>query len=416
MFAEACGLIDAVLTGSVRQHILDEVSRSGVFATALERLRERMRTNSWRIGGRHNALDQIVRKYDFQVRQSGFHVLHDWDGRADRVLDTTIAIDVLNYVLDQRGNGPLDRGALAILLDYHVMNLLALLAMVVWEEGDSDRNFECLNRLLASLQGPDGSGQRFTANAETLLLIATSHYEPDEGGFSPLLDKVRTLNRRHRTNIALSHAAGMGCHLRFGFEATYARDTIVMRDDNAVDYPWLCFALLTLMQEYASAPDAAARTAVVEAMLNGLTADARAFIGKRPPRSLSRCETERAEFCARFEQHRSELVEEFQTYRPADGAYSPLSFFFNFSHNVLKGIVIDALLRGRPWELMFNDLLTTSPPSEEANRSKQELATILMGYARAHPDRIRGQLMPVIVYDPQAGRRAFSITMQKLME
>ncbi len=43
----------------------------------------------------------------------------------------------------------------------------------------------------------------------------------------------------------------MGSHLRFGFEATYGRDTVVMRDDNVADYPWLCFALLTVMQEYA---------------------------------------------------------------------------------------------------------------------------------------------------------------------
>ena len=37
-----------------------------------------------------------------------------------------------------------------------------------------------------------------------------------------------------------------------------------------------------------------------------------------------------------------------------------------------------------------------------------------MNYAREHPDRIRGRLMPVIVYDPRVGRRAFAITMQKL--
>ena len=43
----------------------------------------------------------------------------------------------------------------------------------------------------------------------------------------------------------------MGSHLRFGFEATYGRDTVVMRDDNVADYPWLCFALATLMREYA---------------------------------------------------------------------------------------------------------------------------------------------------------------------
>jgi hypothetical protein len=37
-----------------------------------------------------------------------------------------------------------------------------------------------------------------------------------------------------------------------------------------------------------------------------------------------------------------------------------------------------------------------------------------MGYARAHPDRIRGRLMPVIVYDPEAGHRAFAVTLRKL--
>jgi len=39
-----------------------------------------------------------------------------------------------------------------------------------------------------------------------------------------------------------------------------------------------------------------------------------------------------------------------------------------------------------------------------------------MGYARANPQRIRGRPMPVIVYDPGAGRRAYSVTMQKLRE
>jgi hypothetical protein len=39
-----------------------------------------------------------------------------------------------------------------------------------------------------------------------------------------------------------------------------------------------------------------------------------------------------------------------------------------------------------------------------------------MAYARANPHKIRGKLMPVIVYDPQAGRQAFSVTMRKLKE
>jgi hypothetical protein len=33
-----------------------------------------------------------------------------------------------------------------------------------------------------------------------------------------------------------------------------------------------------------------------------------------------------------------------------------------------------------------------------------------------NPHRIRGRLTPVIVYDPQAGRQAFGLTLRKLRE
>ena len=81
-----------------------------------------------------------------------------------------------------------------------------------------------------------------------------------------------------------------------------------------------------------------------------------------------------------------------------------------------SGTVVDALLRGEPWALTLNDLFTGLPAEAAARASKQQLATILMGYARANPDRIRDRLMPVIVYDPRAGRQAFSVTVQKLTE
>ena len=55
--------------------------------------------------------------------------------------------------------------------------------------------------------------------------------------------------------MALGHAASMGSHLRFGFEATYARDTVIMRNDNVTDYPWLSFSLATLMREYSRMRD-----------------------------------------------------------------------------------------------------------------------------------------------------------------
>jgi len=106
----------------------------------------------------------------------------------------------------------------------------------------------------------------------------------------------------------------------------------------------------------------------------------------------------------------------FERFRPSTARFSPISFFFNFSHNVVKGAVVDALLNAEPWRLTFNDLLTSVSTSDEQRASKTLLATTLMGYARANPHRIRGRLMPVIVYDPAAGRRAFSVAMQKLRE
>jgi hypothetical protein len=64
----------------------------------------------------------------------------------------------------------------------------------------------------------------------------------------------------------------------------------------------------------------------------------------------------------------------------------------------------------------LNDLLTGVPRPGLDDGSAQLLAITLMGYARSNPDRIRGRLMPVIVYDPQAGRRAYTVTIEKLTQ
>src|SRR5204863_8874751 len=145
-------------------------------------------------------------------------------------------------------------------------------------------NLDRVARLLVCLQGPGGSGQRFAADVETLLLIATSHYELYDGAYDRLLDNVRTLSEVHRYNIAIGHAASIGSHLRFGFEATYGRDTVRMRDDNVADYPWLSFSLATLLREYDGMQDdgrlgeGRRREVVAEGILNGLSPDARAFL------------------------------------------------------------------------------------------------------------------------------------------
>jgi hypothetical protein len=428
-FEQTCAILDSALQGSARRQIVDEFASAKSLGAGLQLLGDAMRANQFRARGHRIFLDRAITSYDGRTRAEGFHILHDWDGVAERSNPDIIPIDVLHFVAGQRGSEPASRIEPAILLDYYFMHVLALLTLRIWDAGDPDENLARVDALLAALQGPDGSGQQFAADAATLLLIGTSHYEPEEWGYHQLLSRVRTLNDRHQFEIGLGHAASMGCHLRFGFEAQCGRDTLALRDDNIADYPWLCFALAAVMQEYARLADAGIhnqstsaeatvdrdRAVIEEALLNGLSPDARAFVGVPPP-SLSRSQRDRVRFADGFARHQDALLEAFQQYRPTDTAYSPLSFFFNFSHNVVKGTVVDALLWGEAWDVSMNDLLTGVPrPGLEAG-SQQLLATTLMGYARSHPDRIRGRLMPVIVYDPQAGRRAYSVTIEKLTQ
>jgi hypothetical protein len=416
-FDTICDELEHLLAGPARQQVVEQAAQHSTLKEALLGVRGAMRGHNWTIGAETFDFARALEKLDRKTRQIGFHVLNDWDGVADRVNDDIIPVDVLNYLIDRRGEQPASPAVLSILLDYYFMHLLALLSVRIWDEGDADANLDRVSRLLQLLQGPAGSGQPFAADAETLILIATSHYEMYERGYAVLLEQVRTLNVAHQTNIALGHAASMGCHLRFGFEATYGRDTVNMRDDNVADYPWLLYALSTLMDRYLMLRQTLTveRTLVIEALANGLSGDARAFVGK-PPASLSSFEAERARFRDAFYAYKQDLLAEFEQFRPTERAFSPLNFFFNFSHNVVKGTTIDALIEQHLWPVSFNDLLTSLPDDPARSDYKEALAKTLMDYARANPQRIRGRLMPVIVYDPAKGRQAFSVAMRKLRE
>jgi hypothetical protein len=417
-FDHACGLVEAALQGSARRDIVAGFSAKTLGASLIG-LRDAMRAHRFRAGSQQIFLERAVTSFDGRTRADGFHIMNDWDGVAQQVNPDIIPVDVLQFIAAQRGGDASSEIELAILLDYYFMHVIALLTMRVWDEGDPNQNFDRLNAMLRELQGPNGSGQQFAADAETLMLIGTSHYELEEWGYDKLLARVRTLDEAHQFRIGLGHASSMGCHLRFGFEAQCGRDTLALRDDNVADYPWLCFALAVVMREYARLADAHLenrdRAVIEEALLNGLTADARAFIGV-PPASLSNSEPDRLSLIDGFARHKDRLLASFVRYRPSETTYSPLSFFFNFSHNVVKGAVVDALLWGEAWDVTLNDLLTSVPRQGLEEGSTQLLATTLMAYARSNPDRIRGQLMPVIVYDPQSGRRAFTIAMEKLAQ
>lgn len=399
-FGDACALVETALAGGFRRQAVTDLSAAPTLGRALMRLRDGLAAHVLAAGGRKVSFDGFVAEFDRRTRADGFHVLHDWDGKADRVNPDTIPVDVLNYVIAQGGFGPPDPAVVAILLDFYLFNLLCLLSLRIWDAGGADDNLDRLDRLLERLQSGDGSGHRFASHAATLILIATAHFELEERGYQTLLERVMTLNRAHRAVIALDHAGSMGCHLRFGYEATYGRDTVLMRNDNVADYPWLAFALNTLIDEYAARRD----EVVAAGLLSGLSPDPLAFVNTPP-------------FAERFAAYREELIDRFEAFRPTESAYSPLSFFFNFSHNVVKGAVVDALLRGLPWTVGLNDLLT--PAADEHGSPSQQkiaLATTLMGYARRSPDRIGGRLTPAIVYDPRAGRQAFSVAMRKLRD
>ena len=417
-FADVCHLVERLI--DLRPDILGFAGDSRTLETALLRLRDGMRTHVWHVGAHRIDLSVAVADYDGRTRaEEGLHALNDWDGVAQRVNDDTIPVDVLNYIVRLRGGERPHPVTLAILLDYYLMYLLALLSLRAWDEGRADEHLDRLDALLARVQGAGGSGQRFCDDAEGLALIATSHYEVQEHGYDLLLEKVRGLGKVRRTRTAIQHCHAMGSHLRFGYEATYARDMIKMRDDNVADYPWLCFAVHGAAEEYVRMTEAGElgheRDLVIEALLNGLTPDARAFVGA-PFATLVPHEAERSRTRELLLAHRERLRDEFEAYRPTSQRYSPLSFFFNFSHNVLKGTVVDALLQGEPWPVTLMDLFTSYPHDEDVSAYKVALAETLMGYARQNPQRIRGKLMPVIVYDPATGREAFGATLRRFME
>ena len=417
-FDEACTRVEAALDDAFRRDLVAELSRGTDVRQTLVRLREMMRSHVWRAGGRTIDLVDSVQVLDAACRQVGFHVLHDWDGKAGHVNADTIVVDVLGYVLEKRGDEPPSAIVVSILVDHYFAYLLMLLATSVLGDSQADACLDRLNGLVSLLQGPSGSGQLFAADAETLFLIGTSHFEVKDSAYDTMLGRARTLDGAHRLAIAMGHAATLGSHLRFGYEVTYVKSYPLMRDDNGVDYRWLCFALAVLLEEYerqhAAGATGPGHDRLVEAIVNGLSADAGAFVGDAPHPSLGPSAAEWTTLRDRLRRYRRDLAAEFAPCRPLDRVYSPISLAFNFSHNVLKGTVIDALLWGEAWHVSFNDLLTGVAPGDPKGAAREKLARTLMAYARSSPDTIGGRLAPVIVYDPPTARRAYARVLEAL--
>ena len=93
-----------------------------------------------------------------------------------------------------------------------------------------------------------------------------------------------------------------------------------MRDDNVVDYPWLLFSLSTLIDEYARIDEASEhglhRDRIVEALVNGLSADVDAFLGGRRHRRSRRTATNTSALPRRSPDRRSNIVSDFERLSP----------------------------------------------------------------------------------------------------
>ena len=402
-FSEAHERLGEALRGSARGEILDALT-SGDGADAPHaphaRLRRAMHAHTFPTAAGPLILRRIVDALDTRTRREGLHVLQGWDYVAHRFPDEIAPILLLDYCA--RAGAAIDsRRALAILLDQYFLAVLSLLVVRAWDDGDANENLDHVGGLLRDLGGAHGSGRRFVDEAETLLLLAVSYFHPEERGYDSILERVKTLDAAHQLRCALPCAAIQASHLRWGLRFMYRRDVARMRADNAVDYRWLLYSLLTLMREYsrmhAEGAHDARRECIVEALLNGLSADPWAFVGNAPS-FLRALQPEHDEFRALLAGVRADLLQEFEAQRPGPAAYSPLAFSANFLSNAAVAMVVVAL-RDEEAHPSLDSLMTRERAGASAGGSAQRLAQKLMDYSVENAARLGDGGAPLVVVD-----------------
>ena len=317
------------------------------------------------------SLKSLVHSLDAKCRGEGLHIMQAWDFKAHRFSsDPAPALLVDHCARLQRKADT--RTALAVLLDVYFYHALSLLAARAWDEGDAGSELDRVT-LLIHLARQGGSGLAYVDDAETLLFLAASYFHPDERSYDTLLERVRSLPPRQQARMAQSSGAMLSAHLRWGFRYMYGRDIQRMRDDNAADYPWVQFAVETL------ASDATNR----EALLVALAADPLMTVPQL--RGGTKLES-RA----------------FEPLQPKPGEFSPLSVTFNFPSNAAVALVAATIEDGRFYPSL-NSLFT-----RDGGTASVELAERLMKYSASDPTRLGGRGIPLVVYDPTEGARAWN--------
>ncbi len=406
---EACQLAEQVLAPDPRQQIIDVVQSSEGLEASLARLRRAMRSHAFPTARATHSLARVVQALDQRAKAEGFHVLESWDYVAHKFADDITPILMLDRCVLDADERTDDETVVSILIDQYFLAVLGLIVLRAWDDENPNEVFDEVTRLLALLGG--GSG-RFVNDAATLLLLAVSHYHPQERAYDVLIERIGALDDDHRLQFALACAPVLSGHFRWGLRFMYGRDFGRLRDDNVVDYPWLLLAVRTLVAVYCGGTGGpAARTAVVEGLLAGLSADPRAFTGPTP-RCFQGSERDHEFIRTALGDRRAELLREFDTFRPSAHSYSPLGFSANFLCNAHVAMVATALKRGARHPTL-DDLLGGARRTDGLPREVETYARSLMDYASG--GRATG-VPALIVYDPLDARHAYNLTVQVLNE
>jgi len=422
-FDTLCTALESVLDGEGRNDIIDRVTRGGGLKLSLRRLRASMSKHGFE--GLPRDFERVVRRMDQRTRRDGFRVLHNWDPQTSRFTDDLVPALMIDFFERADPEDPDERVSVAILLDYYFVHLLSLAAMRAWDTDHPGAALDRVTGLLGLLQGPDGSGHRFVADAETLMIYALSQFHPEEHAYDRVIEKTRMLPRANEVAFARMSAAVLGAHLRWGFRLMYDQDVSHMRSDNVGDYPWLLYTVTVLLRAWAEPGDplgeelgggavrARDRRALAGSLLLGLTADPWAFTG-RPPPALEPFPELYAECRGLLEVHGDRLLAEMEESRPSKEAWAPLSFYFNFPHNALVAVLTLALLEGRPQPLSFNELFQEG--DDEGSPGPKETLALALTEFSGRPERVgyRGALL--VAYDPQSAIWTFNQTLKTLGE
>ncbi|HEY4219183.1 MAG TPA: hypothetical protein VGM67_18700 [Gemmatimonadaceae bacterium] len=408
-YADACTALESALAGGVREQMLDALDSTGDFATACQTLRSAMRSHAFPTLGTPVELHRVVQSFDNRARRSGLHPLQSWDYRAHHFSDEILPVLMLDRCAASRVPPEQRRAALSVLLDHYFTSVLGLMAASAWDDGDPNENLDRVDHLLDAVSASQPK-RRFYDDAETLLLVAVSHYHPVESAYDNLLKRVEALGGAHRIRLAHACANTLGGHLRWGLRFMYRRDVGRMRDDNVVDYPWLVFSLVTLWRElrrmHESNIEGPERDHIAEGFVNGLTADSWLWTAGAP-RWLEFMRDEHAELRDELLEHHDYLMAALEVSRPTQGEFSPLGFDCNFLCNTAVAMVATALTDPEPHPSL-NALFTLQPHDGWMPPDSERQARRLNAYARAGaPDPT---VPALIVYDPREAAHAFNVT------